>query len=170
MSLTIRLAVRDDAALLPDIERSAGTLFRTLPDLAWIADDGVMSVDTHEQFIRAGTCWVADDGRLIGFISTEIFDTELHIWEISVSADHHRRGIGQRLIVAAISHARYTDCVAVTLTTFRNVGWNEPYYARLGFETLRTETLCPRLHAVLESETEQGLPIAQRCAMRLGVN
>ena len=45
--LTIRPAIETDADLLPEIERSSGELFRQIPALAWIADDGVQSVARH---------------------------------------------------------------------------------------------------------------------------
>ena len=61
MAVQIRHAVSADAALLPDIERSAGELFRTVPDLAWIAGDEVMSAEAHLEHIAQGTVWVAQE-------------------------------------------------------------------------------------------------------------
>jgi GNAT superfamily N-acetyltransferase len=167
MPITIRLAVRADAARLPDIERSAGELFSTIPALAWIADGDVMSAEAHGRFIQAGTCWVAADAELIGFISAELFDADLHIWEISVRAGAQGQGIGRRLIEAACDHARNAGLGGLTLTTFRDVAWNQPYYERLGFKTLTDDALNPRLRQVLETEITHGLPGDQRCAMRL---
>jgi len=40
---TIRHATQQDAAAMPDIERSSGEAFRIIPNLAWIADDKVTS-------------------------------------------------------------------------------------------------------------------------------
>lgn len=37
----------------------------------------------------------------------------------------------------------------LTLTTFRAVTWNLPFYARLGFVEIRRETLRPELAAVV---------------------
>jgi GNAT superfamily N-acetyltransferase len=167
----IRRATLDDAALLPDIERSAGVLFRTIPDLAWIADHDVMSVEAHERLIDAGTCWVAEDAnsRPIAFISAERFDQDLHIWEISVHANLQSQGIGRCLIEAAVKYARHNGLTAVTLTTFRAVAWNQPYYGRLGLTTLAADALSPRLRAVLNDEIAHGLPGDQRCAMQLAL-
>ncbi len=39
----IRVATPEDVQFLPEIERSSGEAFRAVPDLAWIADDAVMS-------------------------------------------------------------------------------------------------------------------------------
>jgi GNAT superfamily N-acetyltransferase len=167
--LAIRLATLDDAALLPDIERSAGALFRAIPDIAWIADDDVMSVEAHLRLINAGTCWVGKDAnsRPIAFISAERFAQDLHIWEISVHTSAQGQGIGRHLIETAVNHARQSGISAVTLTTFREIVWNEPYYARLGFETLSEDALSPRLRDILAAEIAHGLPGKRRCAMRL---
>ena len=107
---------------------------------------------------------------ITAFLSAEYFAQDLHIWEISVHASAQGRGIGRRLIEAVVTHAREIGLEAVTLTTFREVAWNEPYYVRLGFETLSDDALSPRLRAVLDAEIANGLPGERRCAMRLSLD
>ncbi len=170
MTLRIRPARVEDAELLPDIERSAGALFRTVPDLAWIAGDEVMSADHHREIIAHGAAFVAArDERLVGFLAAERVAHDLHIWELAVHADHQGHGLGRGLMDAACVHARATGCTGVTLTTFRNVAWNEPFYARLGFVTLEGDARGARLSAILDREADNGLPRARRCAMRLDI-
>lgn len=166
--ITIRLAVPQDACRLPAIERSAGHIFRTVPGLAWIADDAVMSAEAHLASIVAGTSWVAFDvtGEVVGFLSAERIDTELHVWELAVRAERQGRGIGTRLVGAAAGHARASGLRALTLTTFRALAWNERFYAQLGFVTLEDGAIEGRLRAVLEREGIHGLPLERRCAMR----
>jgi GNAT superfamily N-acetyltransferase len=168
MAIQIRHAVPADAALLPDIERSAGSLFRTLADLAWIADHQIMSAEAHLARIAEGTVWVAQDeeASLIGFLTAEGAGDELHIWELSVHAGHQGRGVGRQLMEAAEAYARRAGLSALTLTTFRGVPWNEPFYARLGFETLEGAAIGERLSALLRDEVLHGLPGERRCAMR----
>ena len=167
--ITIRLALPEDAGDLPEIERSAGQVFRTVPDLAWIADDAVMSAEAHLASIVAGTSWVAFDmtGEVVGFLSAERIDDELHVWELAVRAERQGRGIGAHLVGAAIGHAKASGLRALTLTTFRALAWNERFYARFGFLTLDEGAIDGRLRVVLEREAMHGLPIARRCAMRL---
>lgn len=168
MTLSIRKARDADAALLPAIEASAGAVFRTVPGLAWIADDAVMPAEAHLGFIRAGTVWVAVDGQKpCGFLTAEHIGDVLHIWQFAVAAEAQRRGVGTLLMDAAIGEARERGQKAVTLTTFRDLGWNEGYYARLGFRTLGARDLDGRLRAILAHEVENGLPGERRCAMRL---
>jgi GNAT superfamily N-acetyltransferase len=164
----IRFFTRDDAFYLPEIERSAGRLFETLPDLAWLTEDAVTSAQQHVIDMGEGLCWVACDDakRRIAFLSAEIMQDALHIWEVSVHAASQRQGIGRALIEHAAAYATEKSLNALTLTTFRAVAWNEPYYQRLGFKTLEDEAMGDRLRAALKDEGTRGLPVARRCAMR----
>lgn len=171
MNALIRLTRQDDAPALPDIERSSGEAFRSVSELAWIADDDVQSVDAHLDFVRAGLSWVAvDDGdRPLGFLCSEIIDDALHIWQLAVLHDRQGLGLGRALIAAAVAHAHERSLGAVTLTTFRELAWNERFYRKLGFVTLEADALDAdaRLTQTLAKEVACGLPAERRCAMRL---
>jgi GNAT superfamily N-acetyltransferase len=175
-SLPIRAARDADADVLPELERASGNLFRTLPDLAWIADDDVMPADAHRDAIREGTCWVAADGAgIAGFLTARATVEDgtgpdagrrvLHIREMSVAPGWQGRGLGRRLLDHAAAYAAARAIPAVTLTTFRDVPWNAPFYARAGFTLLPETALTPRLRALLAQEEAHGLPPARRCAM-----
>jgi len=167
----IRRAEIRDAEALPHIERSAGQAFRQIPELAWIADDDDLPVERHRELIGRGACWVAVDqlDHPIGFLSAEVLSGDLHIWELSVRLDRQRAGLGGRLVQHAIEDAKSRCLAAVTLTTFRGVAWNEPFYARLGFKTLDKHEVGRRIDEVLRAEIEHGLPEQSRCAMRLPI-
>lgn len=169
MSVTIRLTEAADAHVLPDVERSSARAFLAQPGLAWIADDHVLTVAQHLGFIAAGLHWVAvGPGDMpVGFLAAERFDPELHIWELSVREEWQGRGIGRRLIAEACAAAETSGLTAVTLTTFRDVPWNAPFYAKAGFAILEGDEIGDRLARVLAYERELGLPGDRRCAMRL---
>jgi GNAT superfamily N-acetyltransferase len=171
IKVRVRAATQADAPLLPAIERSAGEAFRAIPELAWIADGAVQSVEAHQAFARAGTSWVVvdQDEQIVGFLSAERCGGELHVWEIAVRRDQQGQGAGRALIDAALAHAKDHGLTAVTLTTFRDVPWNEPLYAHFGFVTLGAEQMGERLSQVLEDEGAAGLPLERRCAMRLAL-
>jgi GNAT superfamily N-acetyltransferase len=166
--ITIRPATDGDAPLLPEIERSSGEIFRHWPGLEWIADDTVQSEAQHRALIADGLALVAEvqGFGLAGFLNGEVIADALHIWQMAVHHDQQAQGIGRALIDAARQSAADRGITALTLTTFRGVRWNEPYYQKLGFVTLEDQDLGPRLTAVLQSEGRAGLPLAQRCAMR----
>ena len=54
----------------------------------------------------------------------------------------------------------------MTLTTFAEVPWNAPYYARLGFTILATDQLTPGLRRIRDHEVARGLDAWPRVAMR----
>lgn len=161
--MRIRLATQADIPLLPHIERSAGEAFRGT-DQAWIADDIVAEADAYPPLIAAGGVWVAeDDGVVAGFISTAPLADAFHILELAVGHDQQRKGIGRALMDAALGEARIAGYRAATLTTFRSIPWNGPFYARLGFEILDEPPAA--LAEILAEEAARGL--TDRCAMRL---
>ena len=171
MTYRIRRSHVSDAPRLPAIERSAGDLFRTVPDLAWLADGDDLPVERHLDFIKEGASWVAEDdaGRILGFLCAELAGDAVHVWELSVKLESQRRGIGRALMAEAIAFARTRQLSSVTLTTFRDIAWNEPAYRRMGFETLQPHGDDPRLIAILAREVGKGFPGDRRCAMRLSL-
>lgn len=171
VNTNIRLTREQDIRLLPDIERSAGESFRKLPELAWIADDCVMSAETHLQYVKKGTSWVAAaDEKIVGFICAEFIERDLHIWLLAVRQEWQCHGIGRRLMDTAIKYAQSKKFEFVTLTTFREVPWNEPFYRSLGFEVIETTMMEPRLEQILQEEIQHGIPGVLRCAMQLSVS
>ena len=164
--ITIRIATEEDAELLPKIERSSGEAFRQIEHLAWIADDEVQSVERHLSLIRQGSSWVAHSATqgIAGFLSAERHGRSLHVWQMAVHADWQKQGIGRKLIGAAVRWSLAQDITALTLTTFRNVPWNEPFYRSCGFRVIETDVPVS-LQNILDAEAAAGLPREQRCAM-----
>jgi len=169
MSFVVRRARQNDAAALPAIERSAAELFRTDPTLAWLADTDVASAAQHRQAIDNAHVWVAEttSAQLAGFIRALDFDNLLHIEELSVSLAFQGQGVGRKLLLATIEHARCEQMRAVTLTTFRDVPWNAPFYERIGFVVAAADGLEMHLTEALQKEVEHGFVAERRCAMRL---
>jgi len=162
---TIRYARSDEFNALPAIERAAAALFRVtaFPYLAAaaLASEGI--APHHDRVWVA----VAPTGQLVGFAIAHPLDGSAYLHELDVDSAHGRRGLGRRLIDAVAEWARQEGLQAITLTTFRAVPWNAPYYARLGFRPLGDDHLSPGLRAVQQAEAEMGLPIGDRLCMRL---
>lgn len=164
----LRLARADDADAMPAVERAAATLFAGEPGLGAFAFDGAWAPTDLRRLIRKGHCLVVHVGQVLtGFLVNEPFGRELHVWEMSVDPAYQRRGIGSGLMRACMIDAHNAGFAALTLTTFRDIAWNGPFYARLGF----VETIAhPRLTAVLADEAAHGAPPERRCAMRCGID
>src|SRR5262245_64419083 len=76
------------------------------------------------------------------------------------------RGLGTRLVLQVCDWAAGNGFGSVTLTTFRDVAWNMPFYARLGFEIVPRSQLSPALCAIVKDETRRGLDPTRRVVMR----
>lgn len=165
--MPVRPTLTDDVPALPALERSAAQAFRQLPHLAWLADSDVMNEAEHLAFVSEGCSWVAvdDQDQALGFLCASIADDALHIHELSVRQEAQGRGLGRRLLDQARHAARLKGLAWLTLTTFDDVPWNAPFYARYGFEPIPATRLDARLRAILASELAHGLD--QRCAKRL---
>jgi GNAT superfamily N-acetyltransferase len=161
----IRPARPGDLAALPVIEHAAAVRFRATAYAALAEDSPV----TDEVDLEREHVWVlADrDDRPVGFAIAHVHGESVHLHELDVHPDHARQGLGRRLIATVADWAGARGATALTLTTFADVAWNGPYYARLGFRTLDTSALSPALQAIRQSEAEAGLPMAQRICMQL---
>ena len=163
---TIARARPKDLAVLPAIELAAARL------LVGHAPESVLNETTSDEVLktaqRHGHLWVAlADDVPVGFAHIEVIEsTVAHLEEIDVHPQHGRRGLGTKLVRAICAWAIAAGYHSVTLTTFRDVPWNMPFYARLGFEVIPSEALSPALRSVVQDETRRGLDPTRRVAMR----
>ncbi len=168
----IRLAEPDDVALLPSVERQAVRLFEnclaetglTLEDL-----EQVTSVEEFEDARTQGQLWVAvsaTDGP-VGFAQVVILDQLAHLDELDVIPSYGRRGIGSRLLDEVCQWAAKTGHQKVTLSTFRHVPWNAPFYERRGFVAVDPQRLGAEHIDLVEAERARGLRTDLRVVMEL---
>ncbi len=164
----IRAARRDELELLRAIEADAGRMFAAI-GMDAIAEDHPGSITELEAFRAAGGAWVAVDGddRPAGYLLSGPVDDALHIEQVSVARAHARRGLGAALIEHLATTAAARGRAALTLTTFRDVPWNAPYYARLGFRVVEPTDQGPALRAIVAHEAVTIPGDAPRVAMRL---
>jgi putative acetyltransferase len=152
--------------LLPAIELAAARL------LVGHAPESVLAEattgETFERACREGHLWVAlADDRPVGFAHVEIFEADVaHLDELDVHPNHGRRGLGTRLVTAVCEWAAREGFDSVTLSTFRDVPWNMPFYATLGFTVVPRGALSRALALVVANETRRGLDPDRRVVMR----
>lgn len=168
----IRLAEPDDIALLPSIERQAVRLFEN-----WLAETGltlevleqVTSAEEFEDARARGQLWVAvsaTDGP-VGFAQVVILDQLAHLDELDVIPTYGRRGIGSRLVDEVCQWAAQAGYERVTLSTFRHVPWNAPFYERRGFVAVDPEQLGAEHVELVEAERARRLRTDLRVVMEL---
>ncbi|WP_432075928.1 GNAT family N-acetyltransferase [Streptomyces wuyuanensis] len=165
--MRIRPAEPFELPLLQDIERAAGEPFRTLGMTA-VADDDPPPLGELERYRKAGGLWVTgtEYGRPVAYLLTEPVDGAAHIEQLSVHPDFARRGLGRELIDHLAALATAGGRCALTLTTFTEVPWNAPYYARLGFRALDEDELTEGLRNIRRTEAAHGLDRWPRTCMR----
>lgn len=160
----IRPANADDYTALQDIERRAGGLFREI-GMAHIADD---EPHGEEELATAETVLVAIDqvGDPVGYAMVSIVDGHAHLEQISVLPEHGGRGIGTALLDAVAEWAAARGDAEVTLTTFRDVPFNAPLYAKRGFSVVIERDWTDGLRALVAREAALGLDPTTRVVMR----
>ena len=164
--MNARLAELAEIPLLNDVEADASRVFLAEPDFAFVAQYPLPEEDAYVPFIAERRCFVceAQEG-IVGFVLMGAVDGNGHIFQVSVRAGSQRRGVGRRLIAAGEAWAHQQGYEAVTLTTFRDVPWNAPAYARLGYALVSGGAAGPMLLDILENEKAIGLFRQVRVAM-----
>jgi ADP-ribose pyrophosphatase YjhB (NUDIX family)/GNAT superfamily N-acetyltransferase len=181
-SWALRAAMRSDAVVagytiapasphhldaLAAVELSAATLLRGHAPEAVL--NSTIPGPQLDEAQRAGRLWVAlAAGDVpVGFAIVKMLAPDLpHLDEIDVTPGHGRRGLGRAMVQAACDWALRSGYRELTLTTFRAVAWNMPFYARFGFVEIPAGELRPELAAVIANEAARGMDPAGRVAMR----
>ena len=164
--VAVRPAREDDLAAIPAIEASSVELFADfgLP----LPDGGGAEPSEHwRPALVEGTLWVATDAsdRPIGYIACVSYGETLYVQQIDVHHDYQRRGLGRAMMRTAMDAAQQLGRSAVALTTFRDVPFNAPFYASLGFVEVADPPAW--LADILADERRRGLE--DRCGMMLGL-
>jgi ribosomal protein S18 acetylase RimI-like enzyme len=169
MSRRVREMTRADVSAVQAVERAAGERFRDDDDprVASCADAPVFTSDELIPFVELGRAWVATERDIVvGFIVVDVVDGCAHVDEVAVTPTAGRRGHGASLLDVACRWAAREDLPAVTLTTFRDVPWNGPWYTKLGFRELAEREWTPGIRAIRDEEQKKGLPGELRVVMR----
>ncbi|MFD6969852.1 GNAT family N-acetyltransferase [Streptomyces sp. NPDC059949] len=165
--MAMRAVRPDELTVLQDIERAAGRCFRGI-GMPEIADDEPLTTGELARYQRARLAWVAVDGvdAPVAYLIADRVDGNLHVEQVSIHPDHARRGVGRSLLDHLAGLAVREEVPALTLTTFTEVPWNAPYYARCGFRLLDDAGLTPGLREIRAQEAAHGLDRWPRACMR----
>lgn len=160
--MVIRPARPEEHEALRAIEQSASQPFRTL-GMDAVADHAPPSRDTLERAREAHRLLVVADttDAPVGYLMWEPVDGTAHVEQVSVDPSH----AGQRLGAALLDQLAM-DQGTLTLTTFRDVPWNAPYYRRLGFVEVDASALGPELTRLVVVEAARIPGDAARVVMR----
>ncbi|CAM3620914.1 GNAT family N-acetyltransferase [Smaragdicoccus niigatensis] len=166
MDISIRPAHLDDIAALQDAEERAATVFADTTSSYAVALP-VLSAEFLAQQITDKRVWVAAHQEVVGFAVATLIDGTPHLHELDVVPEYARRGIGKLLIETVKTWAASNGHSALTLSTFRDIPWNAPFYAKVGFTEVTQ--LTPGLEQLRSQERAVGLDLDNRIVMRLAI-
>jgi GNAT superfamily N-acetyltransferase len=168
-SYTIALARPRHLAALTAIELAAASMLRGHAP-ASVLEERTPRAD-FERAQREARLWVALFGQTpVGFAHVEMLAQGwAHLQEMDVAPEHGRRGLGTALLRAVLNALARVGYQQLTLTTFRHVPWNMPFYARLGFTEILARDLHPALETIVRDEAMRGLDCSRRVVMRYRV-
>ena len=163
---SIRHAHLHELDQLPEIERRAGERFAQIAELVDAPAD-LTPLSELQAAHAERRVWVvaAPAGEIVGFAYAAVIDAHYHLEELDVLPEVGRRGLGAALVRAVRESAAAAGVRGVTLTTYRDVPWNAPFYRRLGFRELDPPELTPGLAAAVADEARRGLDPEQRVVM-----
>jgi GNAT superfamily N-acetyltransferase len=166
LGVVIRHARADELPALARLEHEADRAFASV-GLTVVSRAPAPSPQEYEPALTAGRLLVAvaDGGAVAGFVRIDIVDGTAHLHQVSVAPRHGARGLGRALVAAAERWAVRHGHRRLTLTTYRDVPWNGPFYARLGYVVLQPDALGPGLRALRDRERADGLEVRPRQAM-----
>jgi GNAT superfamily N-acetyltransferase len=164
--MAVRAPLRDELATMQAIGVAAGQRFAEV-GLDEIADDPPLDLAALERWRAAGRAWVSTDrdGHPVGFAVVDLVDGIAHLEELSVLPEENGRGHGTALLRAVEGWARRKGHRAVTLTTFRDVPFNRPFYEKRGYRVLAEDEWTPGLAERRAEEADVGLDPALRVVM-----
>ena len=162
----VRPAENADVEELRAIERAVGEAFRPL-GMDPVADDEPPSIAALRRFIDAGRAWVMErGGQVAAYLVADIVDGCVHVEHVSVHPDHAHQRLGATLVDHLADWSVDHGYPALTLTTFRDVPWNGPYYERCGFHWMADPDITPGLRELRSREAADGLDWWPRGCMR----
>ncbi|MBO6717075.1 MAG: GNAT family N-acetyltransferase [Rhizobiaceae bacterium] len=165
-------AIRDrlpgDDAQLVTVENAACLLFADhgYPELA---EDGFPDVVSFREMIGDGAVFVAagaNDAPVGYAVAIRLGDWS-HLRELSVHPNHGRQGLGRALVRAVIAAAQNTGAAGVSLSTFRDIPFNRPFYETLGFREMPLADAPLALAEAFRREVPDGIDPAKRVLMIL---
>ena len=166
----IRPARGNEVGELQQVDLASAVLFIG-HDLIDFGPSGVPTEPIPEDRLRKGfgdgLIWVAVDDReeLCGFALCSDRGDDLYLDQLSVLPTHGRKGLGTRLVRKCLAEAETRNHKRVSLSTFRNIPWNGPFYRKLGFREVPLWRLNEWQLAIREAQ-KQTMDVRLRCFMQ----
>lgn len=163
---SITLGEQEDIPALIAVDKAASALFEPTGLIDPNALNDHVPAEVFAADIPKERVFVARNahGWPVGFALISPRGNGIYLDQISVHPDHGQRGIGRELVMTVLAEAEHQKLPHVTLSTFRDLPWNGPFYASLGFREIPRDRLQPFM---LELEQAQAphMDVSARCFM-----
>jgi GNAT superfamily N-acetyltransferase len=153
--------------LLPQIENEADLRYRRA-GLGRVVDMPHASLASLEAGRREGRLWVAVSAlnRPVGFALMKFSGDTAWLDQLSVLNRWQGQGYGTALIECVTAAAQSLEHRTLHLSTYRDVLWNAPYYARRGFTEMPRGSWPHVFRMQAMEENRHGHPPWRRTIMR----
>ena len=161
----LRQALPEEVPLLTAIELEAATRFPEdiLPEP--MRSGHTVPGEIMAEAVEKGRLWVAAGGDDIplGYAVWRDIEGLALLAQVDVLPAHGQRGIGRFLVRRVMEQVCETGYRFLYLTTFKNIPWNAPFYAKLGFMIVPDDDLPGPMPEIIKQERTL---IQNRVAMR----
>ncbi len=163
----INKAVAADVPAMIAADRAASVLFEPTGLLEPSALHDTVPADVFKHALPLGHVHVArnESKTPIGFTLTSERSGTLYLDQISVDPTYGKQGIGRALLIRVIQDAEDRSLPNVTLSTFRDLPWNGPFYASMGFKEIARPKLEPFMLEIEQAQRDF-MDVSHRCFMR----
>ena len=165
MTCDVRPALPAQIEPIRAIERASAVRFVGVMD-ALAADEPTSAQVLAERLAASGLLVAIEDDTPVAFVMFRPVENSFYIEQIDVLPAFAGRRIGAALLDAVSQRARAQGLAGLTLSTFRDIPWNAPWYRRLGFVDIADADLTPGLLAIRREHLGRGLDERLRVFMR----
>lgn len=164
---SITPAELDDVPALIAVDKAASSMFAATGLLSDDALDDHVPAEVFEHEIPLFNVFVARNqhGWAVGFALIRMRGNGLYLDQVSVHPDHGQKGIGRALLIRILTEAELRKLPHVSLSTFRDVPWNGPFYASMGFKEIPNDKLEAYMREI-EDAQRPFMDVTKRCFMR----
>jgi ribosomal protein S18 acetylase RimI-like enzyme len=152
--VALRPARPDEIETVRALERASAQRFVGLMD-ALAADEPSPAPVLAARIAGGGLVVAVEDQAIAGFVMFRPVEDRLYVEQIDVLPAFAGRRIGAALLDAVTERARTAGLAGLSLSTFREIPWNAPYYRRLGF--VDVAALTPGMTAIRADHLARGL-------------
>lgn len=164
---TIGRAQPCDVPAIIEIDKAAGMLFGPT---GLLSDDALRDHVPADVLLEASELGTLDvirrtDKEPVGFALFTDRNEGLYLDQVSVHPRSGRQGLGTILMQHLDQRAAALSKAHITLSTFRDLAWNGPFYRSLGYRVMKRSDLEPYMLAIEDAQRPL-MDVTKRVFMR----